>query len=90
MCSRDTQMPMTFDTSVWIGEGRFMLRPIETVEDALDFLIHYRGNRDTLVYRHAVFSAEDALEGRVPVANAKAAFVNFAADHGLSVDRAAA
>ena len=82
-------MATKFETSIWLREGPFMMRTVDSVDEAIAFLEHYRGDHGAM-YHHARLMLAGAREGRISVAEARQAFSAFAEDNDLLGESAAA
>ena len=79
----------TLFTPIWIKEGPTLIRPIDTVEEALSFLEYWRGERGG-VFHYAKISFEKALAGEIDVDQARQAFWQFAEGAKILGESAAA
>lgn len=59
-----------------------MMRTVESVDEAIAFLDHYRGHRGGM-YHHARVMLEGARQGPVAISEARQAFIAFAEDNNL-------
>ena len=75
-------MATKFESSVWLREGPFMMRTVDSVDEAIAFLEHYRGHRGGM-YHHARLMLEGAQHGSIAIADARQAFSAFAEDNNL-------
>lgn len=76
---------MPFESPVCIQTGTSTRREVKTVGGAAECLVDWPHGKRGSVYAEAVDACEAALAGRVPVAQARAAFVGFARDMGVLV-----
>jgi hypothetical protein len=82
-------MATKLEPAVWVRDGSFHLRAIDTVEEALRVLDQFHGERGAM-YFYARRVLEGAREGRLPVSEARQTFWFFAEDNKLLAERAAA
>ena len=59
-----------------------MMRTVDSVDEAIAFLEHYRGDHGAM-YHHARLMLAGAREGHISVAEARQAFSAFAEDNDL-------
>ena len=82
-------MATKLDPAVWIRDGSFSLRAIDTVEEALLVIDQFRGERGCMFF-HARSMLEGARDGRLPLSEARQTFWFFAEDNKLLAEPAAA
>ena len=82
-------MATKFESSIWLREGPFMMRTVDSVDEAIAFLEHYRGDHGAM-YHHARIVLDGAQEGRIAVVEARQAFSAFAEANNILGESAAA
>jgi len=82
-------MATKFESSIWLRESPFMMRTVDSIDEAIAFLEYYRGDHGAM-YHHARLMLEGAREGRITVAEARQAFAAFAEANNILGERAAA
>jgi hypothetical protein len=76
------RMATRFQPMIWIREGSVMVRPIDSIEEALAFLEHWHGDRGA-VFHFTKIEMEKALVGDVDIEDARQAFWRFAEDASI-------
>lgn len=67
-----------FDSPVFVKNGNSLIQEIACLEDALEFLYEWPGNRRGPIYDTALRACQRAFESDYPRSAARGAFVNFA------------
>jgi hypothetical protein len=75
-------MATKFESSLWLREGPFMMRTVDSIDEAIAFLEHYHGHRGGM-YHHARLMLEGSQHGSIAIADARKAFSAFAEDNNL-------
>jgi hypothetical protein len=82
-------MATKFETSIWLREGPFMMRRVDSVDEALAFLEHWHGDRGA-VFHFTLSTLRRTLGDDIDVDEARASFWRFADDAGILGESAAA
>jgi hypothetical protein len=73
----------SFDSPIFVKDGRFTVRQIETIHDALDFLDEWPKNQRGTLYETAVWACHSGHNGRLSIEAARQGFVGWARSIGI-------
>jgi hypothetical protein len=75
-----------FDSPVFIKDGRYMIREITSVDDAIDFLCDWPEHGRDMLYQLTCDACCASRNGAAPAINAQKAIRSFAQQHGILED----
>ncbi|MFU0504806.1 DUF982 domain-containing protein [Pseudaminobacter sp. NGMCC 1.201702] len=76
----------TFESPVFVKDGKSLIQEIACLEDALEFLYEWPRNRRGTIYETALRACQRAFDSGYPLSAARAAFVSFARTAGIHED----
>ena len=75
-----------FDSPVYVKDGNLVVRQIQCIEDAVDFLEHWPQDKRGMVFEMTQQALYSACEARLPLAAARNAFAGWARSEGILED----
>ena len=86
LCFALMKVKHDFSPSIWIRDGNFSFRTIQSVGEAMAFLLHFPQEGRGAVYHTTVTFIQRAAEDRLSTKEARQAFCRFADDAGILVE----
>jgi len=72
-----------FDSPVFIQDGRYMIREITSVDDAIDFLCDWPEHDRDMFYQRTCDACLASQNGAAPAIAARKAILSFALQNGI-------